>query len=89
VIEYSSCEKKRLKNGKPDLDFARNCVFIDEAGFNLHTQRNHGRSRKGAPAKGIVPTEKGITFTLLGAISQTVSTSKMREANDATATVVN
>jgi hypothetical protein len=46
-------------------------VFIDKAGFNLHTQKNHGRSRKGSPAKGIVPTARGITITILGAISQT------------------
>ncbi|CEP19292.1 hypothetical protein [Parasitella parasitica] len=30
-----------------DKDFSKNCVFIDEAGFNLHTQRSHGRSSKG------------------------------------------
>ena len=54
----------------PDLDFCKNCVFIDEAWFNLHTQRNYGRSRKGTPAKGTVPTAKGITITILGAISQ-------------------
>jgi hypothetical protein len=54
----------------PELDYGNNCVFIDEAGFNLHTQRNYGRSRKETPAKGIVPTAKGITITVLGAISQ-------------------
>lgn len=52
------------------MDFSNNCVFIDEAGFNLHTQRNHGRSSKGTPAKSTVPTGKGVTFTILGAISQ-------------------
>ena len=83
-----------------ELDFAKNCVFIDEAGFNLHTQRNYGRSRKGTPAKGIVPTAKGVTITILGAMSQAgvidislkkpqaVSVSKKRKANDSTATVV-
>jgi transposase len=53
-----------------DMDFSKNCVFIDEAGFNLHTQRNHGRSLKGTPAKSTVLTGKGVTFTILGAISQ-------------------
>ncbi|KAG1468826.1 hypothetical protein G6F56_003614 [Rhizopus delemar] len=52
------------------MDFSKNRVFIDEVGFNLHTQRNHGRSLKGAPAKSTVPTGKGVTFTILGAISQ-------------------
>jgi transposase len=85
----------------PELDYRKNCVFIDEAGFNLHTQRNYGRSRKGTPAKGIVPTAKGITITILGAISQAgvidislkkpqaASISKKRKANDTTAMVVN
>jgi hypothetical protein len=38
------------------MDFAKDCVFIDEAGFNLHTQRSFGRSLKGTPAKGIGQT---------------------------------
>lgn len=53
-----------------DMHFSKNCVFIDEAGLNLHIQRNHGRSLKGTPAKSTVPTGKGITFTILGAIYQ-------------------
>jgi hypothetical protein len=63
-------------------------------------KRNYGRSRKGTPAKGIVPTAKVITITILGAISQAgvidislkkpqaVSISKKRKANDAKAMVV-
>jgi hypothetical protein len=54
-----------------DMDFVRNCVFIDEAGFNLQTQRNYGRSRNGTSAKCIVPTAKDMTITILGAISHT------------------
>jgi hypothetical protein len=46
-----------------ELDFAKNGMFIDEAGFNLHKQRSYGRSRKGTPAKGVVPTAKDITST--------------------------
>ena len=64
--------KERIEEWEaiPELDCGRNCVYIDEAGFNLHTQRNYGHSRKGTPAKSIVPTAKGITITILGAISQ-------------------
>ncbi|KAL1925911.1 hypothetical protein VTP01DRAFT_7250 [Rhizomucor pusillus] len=40
-----------------DLDFAKNCVFVDEAGFNLHTQRNFGRSLKRKSAKAVIPTD--------------------------------
>jgi hypothetical protein len=76
-----------------DMDFARNCVFIDDAGFNLRTQRNYSRSRKGTPAKSVVPTSRGITITTLGPISQadiieillkkpqTVSTLKKKKGN--------
>jgi hypothetical protein len=93
-------EKVEDWESTPDLDFTRNCVFIDEAGFNLHTQRNYGRSRNGTPAKGTIPTAKGVTITILGAISQAgvidislrkpqaVSVSKKRKANDTTAMVV-
>jgi hypothetical protein len=28
----------------PEPDYGKNCVFIDEAGFNLHTQKNYSRS---------------------------------------------
>jgi hypothetical protein len=75
-------------------------VFIDEAWFNLHTQRNYGRSRKEKPAKGTVPTAKGITITILGTISQAgvidislkksqaVAISKSNKENDAKAMVL-
>jgi hypothetical protein len=52
------------------MDFSKDCAFIDKAGFNSHTQRNHGRSLKGTPAKSTVPTGKGVTFTILGAMNQ-------------------
>ena|ERR1700722_3261039 len=84
-----------------EMDFARNCVFIYEAGFILHTQRNYGRSQKGTPTKSVLPTAKGITITTLGFISQAgvidislkkpqaVSTFKKRKANDTTVTGIN
>jgi hypothetical protein len=76
-------------------------LFIHDAGFNLHTQRNDGRSRKGTPAKGIIPTVKGKSVTILGAISQArvidvslkkaqaLSVTKKRKVNNTTATVIN
>ena len=42
-------------------------IFIDETRFNLHIQRNFGRSLKGTPARGTVPTGRG-TVSILGAI---------------------
>jgi hypothetical protein len=59
-------EKVREWESAPDLGFTRNCVFIDEAGYNLHKQSNYGRSRKRTPAKGTIPTVKGITITIFG-----------------------
>ena len=54
----------------PDLDVSKKYVFVDEAGFHLHIQRNRGRSEKWQLAKGITPAGKGVSFALLGAISQ-------------------
>ncbi|KAG0740616.1 hypothetical protein G6F57_007865 [Rhizopus arrhizus] len=31
-----------------NISFMQNCIFIDAAGFNLHTVRSQGRSKKGA-----------------------------------------
>jgi len=63
-------EKVEEWEAMQDLDFARNCVFIDESGFDLHIQRNFGRSLKGTPARGTVPTGRGVTVSILGAISE-------------------
>jgi hypothetical protein len=53
-----------------DFDYKKNCVFIDEAGFNLHITRNFGRSLKGTPAKAIVPSDRGISLTIFETISE-------------------
>jgi len=63
-------EKVEEWEAMQDLDFARNCVFIDEWRFNLHIQRNSGRSLKGTPARGTVPTGRDVTVSMLGAISE-------------------
>lgn len=31
-----------------EMDFENNCVFLDEAGFNLHMTRTRGWSKKGS-----------------------------------------
>src|ERR1700738_4731917 len=63
-------EKVEEWENMQDMDFSKNCVFIDEAGFNLHIQRNFGRSLKGTPAKGTVPTGRGVPVSILGAIPE-------------------
>jgi hypothetical protein len=88
-------------NATPGLHFCKNCVFIDEAEFNLHTQKNHGRSQKGTPAKVTILTAKGVKVTILGAISavriidislrkpKAVSTLKKRKVNGRAAEAFN
>jgi hypothetical protein len=44
-------------------------VCIDEAGFNINITRNIGWSKKGKPAKAIVPSARSTSITILGAIS--------------------
>lgn len=51
-----------------NMDYTSNCVFVDEAGFNMHLRRNFGRSKKGVPPKAVIPTNRGITISIIGAI---------------------
>jgi hypothetical protein len=52
------------------MNWDNNCVFIDEAGFNMHIRRNFGRSKRGIPAKTLLPSNRGITMTIIGAICE-------------------
>lgn len=52
------------------MDWLRNCVFIDEAGFNMHIRRNFGRSKRGLPTKIVLPSNRGIAITIIGAICE-------------------
>ena len=47
-----------------------NRIFIDEAGFNMHIRRNFDRSKTGVPAKAIIPANRGITVSVIGAICE-------------------
>ncbi|KAL7322216.1 hypothetical protein PS15p_212245 [Mucor circinelloides] len=53
-----------------EMSWESNCVFLDEAGFNLHLRRNFGRSIRGKPARVIVPANRGVTITIVGAICE-------------------
>ncbi|CEP08731.1 hypothetical protein [Parasitella parasitica] len=53
----------------PTIDFESNCVFIDEAGFNMHLTRTRGWSIKGKPATSKGPKDRGVNISILGAIS--------------------
>ena len=45
------------------------CIFIDEAGFNMHIKRNFGRSKRGTPAKALVSKSRGVNMTIIGGIT--------------------
>ncbi|CEI89974.1 hypothetical protein RMCBS344292_04310 [Rhizopus microsporus] len=54
---------------KTDLDYQSNCVFIDEAAFNVNLKRTMGWSKKGERVIVEIPTTRAQTTTILGAIS--------------------
>lgn len=64
--------KERVLEWKADknMDWENRCVFIDEAGFNMHIRRNFGRSKRGTPAKTLLPSNRGITVIIIGAICE-------------------
>jgi arginine repressor len=70
-IDVITQRKESVKEWIADenMDFEKNCVFIDEAGFNINITRNRGWSKKGKPAKTIVPSARSTSLTILGAIS--------------------
>ncbi|OAD73062.1 hypothetical protein PHYBLDRAFT_146375 [Phycomyces blakesleeanus NRRL 1555(-)] len=51
-----------------DFNYLSNCVFIDEAGFNMHIKRTFDHSVSGTLAKTTVPTQRGVSITILGAM---------------------
>ncbi|KAI9473379.1 hypothetical protein BDB00DRAFT_738318, partial [Zychaea mexicana] len=51
-----------------EMDYATNCVFVDEAGFNMHLRGNFGQSIKGTTAKQVVPLNRGVLISIIGAI---------------------
>jgi transposase len=87
-----------------NLDFTKNCVFIDEAGFHINMRNNWARSKKGSPAIVKRPKTRAITHTIIGAIhsssvvhvvmkkpppsKEKQSISKKRKANSGTKRIV-
>ncbi|CEG68996.1 hypothetical protein RMATCC62417_05148 [Rhizopus microsporus] len=55
--------------GKTDMDFTRNCVFLDESAFHINLKRGMAWPRKGTPAVVTVSKTRATTTTILGAIS--------------------
>lgn len=54
-----------------NLDYTKNCVFIDEAGFNINMRNNWARSASETPAVVKIPKTRAISHTIIGAIHST------------------
>ncbi|KAG1046675.1 hypothetical protein G6F43_010849 [Rhizopus delemar] len=52
-----------------DMDFRKNCVFLDESAFHINMKRSMAWSKKGFIAVVTVPKTKAKTTTILGANS--------------------
>lgn len=51
-----------------DMDFTKNCIFIDEAGFHINMRLNWARSKSGKKAVVKQPQTRAPTHTIIGAI---------------------
>lgn len=52
-----------------NMNFLENCVFIDESEFNINMRPPGGRSEKGTSAVVATPSTRGISHTVLRAIT--------------------
>ncbi|KAG1470494.1 hypothetical protein G6F56_002655 [Rhizopus delemar] len=50
-----------------DLDYTKNCVFIDEAGFDINMRNNWARSAVGTPAQVKIEKTRSSYHTIIGA----------------------
>lgn len=57
------------KRSQTDMNFLENCVFIDESGFDINMRPPGGWSEKGTPAIVTTPSTRGVSHTVLGAIT--------------------
>jgi transposase len=51
-----------------DPDYTKNCIFIDEAGFNINMRNNWARSAVGTPAPVEIEKTRSPSHTIIGAI---------------------
>ncbi len=49
-----------------DLDFTKNCIFIDEAGFHINMRNNWARSKSGSSAIAKQPKNRAQLIPLSG-----------------------
>ncbi|KAG2191303.1 hypothetical protein INT47_005744 [Mucor saturninus] len=51
------------------MDYLNNCIFVDESGFDINMRRSHGWSQRGTEAIITTPSARGVSHTVIGAIS--------------------
>ncbi|KAG2214756.1 hypothetical protein INT45_001352 [Circinella minor] len=54
---------------KTDMDYTKNCIFIDESAFDINMKPPTARSARGTPAIVTSPSARAVSHTILGAIS--------------------
>ncbi|KAG1057201.1 hypothetical protein G6F43_000955 [Rhizopus delemar] len=75
ILQSSSTNEEKIQGRldwvhkweRTDMDFTRNCVFLDESAFHINLKRSVAWSKKGTPAVVTVPKTRATT--ILGAIS--------------------
>lgn len=50
--------------------YEKNCIFVDEAGFNVNMVRGQARAKPNRPAVVHTESKRGVNYTILMAISQ-------------------
>ena len=58
-----------IKYDNSDMDFLRNCIFIDESSFDINMRPSYGRAVSGTPAIASTPSAKAESHSILGAIA--------------------
>lgn len=51
-----------------DLDVMKNCIFINESGFNINMRNNWARPTIGTSAKVVLPKTRTVPRTIIGVI---------------------
>jgi hypothetical protein len=58
-----------IKRSNTDMDFSRNCIFIDEAGFDINMRAGRAWAPRGQMTVTTASTTKAPSHTILDAIS--------------------
>lgn len=72
--------EKWVQNG---MDYLKNCIFVDESGFDINMRRSRGWSPRGSKSITETPSTKATSHSVLGAISAIgVVNMKLRESGN-------